>query len=109
MNRVFVYSGNGKLVYLNFNEEERLVRIGNEVTQFKLIPVQLITESEIEVEKSSEVKHKKRIWLNMFNNIMKDWKIEDINSYLINEMQGRGLKFKGEITAEEDIKTFQMI
>lgn len=109
MNRVFVYSGNGKLVYLNFNEEDRSVRIGNEVTQFKLIPVQLITESEIEVEKSSEVKHKKRIWLNMFNNIMKDWKLEDINSYLRNEMQGRGLKYQGEITAEEDIKTFQMI
>jgi hypothetical protein len=110
MNRIFVYAGpNGKLVYLNFNEEKRIVRIGNQQTQFKLIPVELIVHSEIEATKDRSIRAKKTLDLLKLQEIIRNRDITEVHSYLKNEMNSLGLVYRGEITAEEDIKTFQMI
>jgi hypothetical protein len=110
MNKIYVYAGpNGKLIYLNFHEEKRIVRIGNQETNWKLIPVQMIAHSEIEATKDRATQIKKRFELLQLNEILNTWKIEDINAYIKNEMNNQGLIYRGEITAEEDIKTFELI
>jgi hypothetical protein len=110
MNRIYIYAGpNGKLIYLNFHEEKRIVRIGNQETNWKLIPVQMIAHSEIEATTDRTQQLKKKMDLFKLNDILFTWKIEDINTYLKNEMNNQGLIYRGEITEDEDLKRFELI
>jgi hypothetical protein len=43
------------------------------------------------------------------NDIIFTWKIDDINTYLKNEMNNQGLIYRGEITEEKDKESFELI